>query len=137
VTEPTPAIHRARDRGRLAASVALLVCGALLLAILFMLISINRNGLAIHLDGDISLSDMGDDITIQLSMDGPIVLTLPQDVQLVATGPDGHPIPANLSFATCPNCGQSMLPVRWNPWSWQIEWMCPACGQASPSLDSR
>jgi hypothetical protein len=119
------------DRGQLAIIAALFGAIALLLAILFMLVSIGRNGLSLHLAGDINLADLGDQITVKLTMDQPVTLAIPQPVQMVAAGPDGGAIPASLSFAMCPSCGASMLPSKWNPWNGQIEWTCPDCTGAS------
>ena len=112
------------DRGRLI---------IILLGILFMLFSISHNGLNIRLGGDINLSDLGDHITVELTMDEPISLALPQPIQMVTTGPDGEAIPASLAFAHCPSCGGPMLPSKWNPWNGQIEWTCPVCDEA-PAL---
>jgi len=134
MTESARPGYRVPDRGRLAIFLALFVSIALLLAVLFMLVSIGRNGLSIRLGGDINLSDLTDRITVELSMDDPIVLTIPQPVQMVATGQDGDAIPATLSFVACPSCGGSMLPTKWNPWTGQIEWTCPTCGETGPLL---
>jgi len=124
------------DRGRLIIILALLASVVTLLGILFMLFSISRNGLNIRLGGDINLSDLSDHITVELTMDEPISLALPQPIQMVATGPGGEAIPATLAFAICPNCGGSMLPSKWNLWDGQIEWTCPVCDQLDPPVDS-
>lgn len=136
MTEPAQTHHQGQDRGRIAIFFALSVCIVLLLAVLFMLVSIGRNGLSIHLGGDVSLSEMTDRITVELAMDQPVVLAIPQPVQLTATGPDGDAIPATLSFVSCPSCDASMLPSKWNPWTGQIEWLCPSCGETGPSMSS-
>ncbi|MCK5246529.1 hypothetical protein KAR02_06500 [Candidatus Bipolaricaulota bacterium] len=136
MTESAPPGYPIQDRGRLVIILALLASIVLLLAILFMLVSISRNGLNIRLGGDKDLSDMSDQVTVELTMDEPIVLAIPQPVQMVATGPDGEAIPATLSFVRCPSCNGSMLPSKWNPWTGQIEWTCPACGEAGPPLDT-
>ena len=135
MTEPIPPGYRAQDRGRVFIALALLAGVVLLLVILVMLVSISRNGLNFRLSGDINLSDLSDHVTVELTMDEPIVLAVRQPVQMVATGPDGEPIPATLSFATCPSCGGPMLLSKWNPWDGRIEWMCPACGETGPPLD--
>jgi hypothetical protein len=119
----------APDRGRLLILSALAATVALLAGILFMLVLISRNGISIHLGGDISLSDASDRISVELSMNEPLVLTMPEPAHLVATGPEGNAIPAALSLAVCPHCGGSMLPGKWNLWTGEIEWVCPACGQ--------
>ena len=124
------------DRDRLIIILALLASVVVLLGILFMLFSISRNGLNIRLGGDINLSELSDHITVELTMADPITLTLPQSIQMVATGPDGEAIPATLAFANCPQCGGPMLPSKWNPWDGRIEWTCPACGEASAPLDT-
>ena len=136
MTESARPGYRGQDRGRVAIFLALFVCIALLLAVLFMLVSIGRNGLSIRLGGDVNLSDMTDRITVELSMDEPIVLAIPQPIQMVAAGPDGDAIPATLSFVSCPSCDGSMLPSKWNPWTGQIEWTCPACGETGPLISN-
>lgn len=136
MTESPSAGFRTPDRGRLAVLVALVASIALLLAVLFMLVLISRNGLDIRLGGDINLADLSKGITVQLQMSAPVILAIPEPVQLVAAGPDGAAIPATLSFVTCSGCNGSMLPSRWNPWTGQIEWTCPTCGQTSLLLPS-
>lgn len=136
MTDSIPPSHQVQDRGRLVIILALIAGAILLLAILFMLISISRNGINFRLSGDINLSDLSDRITVELTMDKPIALAMSQPLQLVATGPDGEPIPATLSFATCPSCGGSMLLSKWNPWDGRIEWICPTCGETGPPLDT-
>lgn len=132
MTEPARPSYRGPDRGRVAIFLALFVSIALLLAVLFMLVSIGRNGLSIRLGGDINLSDLTDRITVKLSMDDPIVLEIPQPVQMVAAGPEGDAIPATLSFVSCPRCDGAMLPSTWNLWTGKIEWTCPTCGETGP-----
>jgi len=109
-------------------SIALLACMLLLGAILFVLLSIGRTGLTIQVTGTVNLSEVGEQLRIELSMDEPVVLSLDQPAQLVATGPDGAAIPATFSLATCPVCGGAMIPNRWNPWTGEIEWICPTFG---------
>ena len=122
------------DGGRLVIILALLASVITLLAILFMLFSISRNGLNIRLGGDINLSDLSDHMTVKLTMDEPISLALPQPIQMVATGPDGEAIPATLAFAICPHCGGPMLPSKWNLWDGRIEWTCPVCDALDPTV---
>jgi len=135
MTEPIPPGYRCQDRSRVIIILALLASVALLSGILFMLVSIGHNGLNIRLGGDIKLSDMSDHMTVELTMDEPIVLAVPQAVQMVTTGPDGKAIPATLSFVTCPTCSGPMFPSKWNPWNGQIEWTCPSCGESGSPLD--
>lgn len=128
--------ERPVDPGRLIILLALLASVVLLLGILFMLFSISRNGLNIRLGGDINLAELGDHITVELTTDEPLVLALPEPVQMVTTGPGGDAIPATLAFANCPQCSGPMLPSKWNPWDGRIEWTCPACGEPSTPLDT-
>ena len=136
MTEPISPGDRVQDRSRVVIISTLFAAVVLLLAILFMLVSISRNGLNIRLGGDINLSDVSDHLTVELTMADPIVLAMPEPVQMVTTGPDGEAIPATLSFVTCPSCGGSMLPSKWNLWNGQIEWTCPVCGETRPFLDT-
>ena len=132
--ERTADRERPVDPGRLIILLALLASVVLLLGILFMLFSISRNGLNIRLGGDITLAELGDHITVELTTDEPIVLALPEPVQMVTTGPGGEAIPATLAFANCPQCGGPMLPSKWNPWDGRIEWTCPTCdASATPA----
>lgn len=108
---------------------ALLATLILLCGILFMLMSISRNGLNIRLGGDLNFGELSDHITVELSMDEPVALTLPQPLQMVAAGPGGDPIPATLAFAICPTCGSPMLPSQWNIWDGHIEWTCSVCNE--------
>ena len=124
---------RVSDRGRVVIILALLATVVLLLAILFMLFSISRDGLNIRLGGDLNLGDLSDHITVELTMDEPITLALPQPLQMVAAGPDGEPIPATLAFANCATCGGPMLPSNWNICDGRIEWTCPVCDAEAPS----
>jgi len=113
---------------------AVVVGIALLLGILLALIDIGRDG--IHLDVGGTIEVVGMPESVALSLDDPVTLTMGEPAQLVTSGPDGGAIPAALSLLPCSACGAPMLPVRWNPWSGEIEWSCPACGEtvtASPS----
>jgi len=60
-------------------------------------------------------------------MGEPVTLVLDDSANLTVTGPDGGSLPASLSLLPCPACGAPMLPVRWNPWSGEIEWSCTSC----------
>lgn len=94
----------------------------LLAGLLFILVEINREGVTIHLAGQIELANATTGVT------GEVSLVMSEPVSLVATGTSEAPIPANLSVLTCPQCGGSMLPVRWNLWNGEIEWRCLDCG---------
>lgn len=112
---------------RLVQTIALVACAGLLLGILLVLVNVGRNGVRIELAGDVHVTGMQD--TIALSMSEPVPLKMEQPAHLITTGPDGDPMRATLSLLPCPECGASMLPVRWSPWSGEIEWVCPACGE--------
>ncbi len=124
------------DRNRLVVIFALFFTIVLLLGIFFMLFFISRNGLDIRLGADINLSDLSDHITVELTIDEPIVLAFPQPIRMVASGPDEGAIPATLAFTNCPHCGGPMLPTKWNPLDGRIEWTCPVCGETGPPLDT-
>jgi len=108
-------------------TIALVTCAGLLLGILLVLVGIGRNGVRIELAGDVNVTGMHD--TISLSMAEPVSLVMAEPGRLITTGPDGKAVPAAVSLLPCPNCGASMLPVRWNPWSGEIEWACPICDE--------
>ncbi len=112
---------------RIVQTVALVACAGLLLAILLLLIGIGRNGVRIELSGDVDVTGMRD--TLTLTMSEPIPLLMEEPARLIATGPEGEAVPLTVSLFPCPECGASMLPVRWNPWSGEIEWVCPVCGE--------
>jgi len=64
-------------------------------------------------------------------MTDPIQIEMPEAVQLVASGPDGGAVPVELEFISCSSCGGTMVPVRWNLWTGEIEWVCPTCGDSA------
>jgi len=111
---------------RIAQAAAWIVCAALLLGILVVLVGIGRNGIRIELAGEVNVAGMQD--TVTLSMSEPIPLVMEEPARLITTGPDGQAIPTAVSLLSCPECGASMLPVRWSPWTGEIEWSCAACG---------
>jgi hypothetical protein len=106
-------------------TIALVICAGLLLGILLVLAGIGRRGVRIELAGDVNVTGMHD--TIRLSVSEPVPLVMEEPGYLITTGPDGKPVPATVSLLPCPECGASMLPVRWSPWSGEIEWACPVC----------
>ena len=108
-------------------TVTLVACAGLLLGILLVLVGIGRNGVRIELAGDVNVTGMHD--TIKLSFSQPVPLVMDEPGYLVTTGPGGKAVPATLSLLPCPECGASMLPVRWSPWSGEIEWACPVCDE--------
>ena len=108
-------------------TIALLTCAALLLGILLVLVDIGRGGIRIELGGEVNVTGMHDTVTLKMSE--PVPLAVEEPVRLIASGADGEAIPAALSLLPCPACGASMLPVRWSPWSGDIEWACPTCGE--------
>lgn len=131
MSNSVPPGDRVSDRGRIVIILTLLAAVVVLLAILFMLFSISRHGLNIRLGGDLNFGELRDHITVELTMDEPITLTLPQPIQMVATGPDGKPIPASLAFANCATCNGPMLPSNWSIWDGRIEWTCPVCDESA------
>ena len=116
-------------------TIALAACAGLLLGILLVLVGIGRNGVRIELTGDVNVTGMHD--TIRLSFSEPVPLAMEEPGHLITTGPDGEAIPATLSLLPCPECGASMLPVRWSPWSGEIEWACSACDQRAEPAEAK
>ena len=108
-------------------TIALVACAGLLLGILLVLAGIGRNGVRIELAGDVNVAGMHD--TVTLSFTEPVPLVMEEPGHLITTGPDGKPVPTAVTLLPCPQCGASMLPVRWSPWSGEIEWACPVCGE--------
>ncbi len=91
-------------------------------ALLAVLIDIDRHGVTVNIGGKVNLTGSTPGTL------GKVNLTMEKPVALVATGPDNAPVPANLSIATCPKCGGSMVPVRWNLLTGEIVWKCLECG---------
>jgi len=102
-------------------TVVLVTCAVLLAGILIVLLMIGFNGVRIRLDGAIDLSQMTEAVTLQLAVDEPIALRMEEPVQVIAAGPDGDPIPATLVFTPVGASGP-VLPIRWNPWTGELEW---------------
>lgn len=108
-------------------TIALAACAGLLLAILLLLLGIGRNGVRIELAGDVHVTGMPEEVV--LSMSDSVGLVMEEPGHLITTGPDGSAIPTVVSLLPCPECGASMLPVRWSLWSGEIEWACPVCAE--------
>jgi len=90
----------------------------LLAGILVVLIHVGRTGITVNVTGRVGLENATSGID----------LTMPTPVNLVATGPESAPIPADLSIFRCPKCGGTMLPVRFNVINGEITWKCTECG---------
>ena len=110
---------------QIALAVALVALIGLLTTLTVFLARIGHDGIPIRLGGQVEIVNAATGVT------GEVSLVMPTPVNLIATGPEQEPIPANLAVIACPQCGGSMLPVRWNLWSGKIEWRCLECGQIS------
>ncbi|HHR86342.1 hypothetical protein J7K60_05300 [Candidatus Bipolaricaulota bacterium] len=99
----------------IAATAAVIV---LLVGILAAIIHLERAGITVNVTGSVGLENAT----------GGIDLSMPQPVNLVATGPENQPVPADLSIFRCPKCGGTMLPVRFNVINGEITWKCTKCG---------
>jgi len=108
-------------------TIALVACAGLLLGILLVLVGIGRHGVRIELAGDVNVTGMHD--TVRLSIDEPVPLVMEEPARLMTTGADGEAVPVTVSLLSCPECGAPMLPVRWSPWSGEIEWACTVCDE--------
>ena len=108
----------------IAISAALIVLIGLLATVLVLLWQINRDGVRVHLSGEVKLADT-------TGVAGEVSLVMTEPVNLIATGPRETPIPANLSVVPCPQCGGNMLPIRWNLFSGEIQWRCLDCGYST------
>lgn len=104
----------------IALSVALIVLIGLLATVLVFLWEINREGVTVHLSGQVKLADT-------TGVAGEVSLVMSEPVSLIASGPQETPISANLSVVPCPQCGGNMLPIRWNLFSGEIQWRCLEC----------
>ena len=105
----------------IAISVGLIALIGLLATVLVFLWQINREGVTVHLSGQVKLTDAATGVA------GEVSLVMSEPVNLIATGPQEAPIPANLSVVPCPECRGNMLPVRWNLFSGEILWRCLEC----------
>jgi len=110
-------------------SIALVAIAVLLIAILAALATIAWRGIQIEHTGYVTLDGMTEGV--QLRMVDPVALHMPEAVHLVATGAAGGAIPVGLSLLTCPSCGETMVPIRWNLWTGEIDWVCPVCGETT------
>jgi hypothetical protein len=110
---------------QIALSAALVALIVLLVGILLVLIQINRHGFTINVTGAVSL------VNAETGAIGDVNLVMPEPVNLIATGSGNEPVPMNISLVSCPKCGGSMLPVRFNLFTGEIEWRCIDCGCSS------
>ena len=94
-----------------AISVALIALIGLLATVLAVLWQINREGVTVHLSGQVKLVDAATGVA------GEVSLVMSEPVNLIATGPQDTPVLASLSVVPCPQCGGNMLPVGWNLFS--------------------
>jgi len=116
-----------------AQSIALAGIAVLLVAILATLLVIAVRGIRFEHTGSVTLDGMSEGV--RLRMVDPVTLEMPEPAHLLATGADGEGIPIDLALLACPTCEGTMVPVRWNLWTGEIDWVCPACGEtvtASP-----
>lgn len=90
----------------------------LLAGILVALIHLDKTGITVNVTGNVGLENASSGID----------LTMPKPVNLIATGPNKQPVPADLSIFRCPKCGGTMLPVRFNVLNGDITWKCTKCG---------
>jgi hypothetical protein len=119
---------RRRPMKGIANSVALIALIGLLATVLVVLWQINREGVTVHLSGQVKLVDAATGVA------GEVSLVMSEPVNLIATGPLETPIPANLSVVTCPQCGGNMLPIRWSLFSGEIQWRCLECGYSTKQI---
>lgn len=95
----------------------------LLAAILAMLVVLALRGVRIEHTGSVNLGGLEQGISLRMSE--PMTLVMPEPARLVATGVDRDVIPVEFDILTCPEGAGTRLPVRWNPWTGEIEWACP------------
>jgi hypothetical protein len=112
--------------------VAIVAVVGLLAAIMVFLVSISRNGIHIEYSGDVRVIGMPQEIALRLAE--PVTLTMPDGAKLTATVSGAQSAPVALAFSDilCPECGGSMLPVRFNVLTGKIDWACPRCGATGP-----
>jgi predicted RNA-binding Zn-ribbon protein involved in translation (DUF1610 family) len=102
-----------------AAAIALI---GLLVGMLIVLIQFSKDGLTVHVSGEVGLANATTGVS------GQVNLVMPEPVNLIATGPDKEPIPTDVSILRCPECGGDMIPVRYNLFTGDITWRCTDCG---------
>ena len=124
--ESSPGLVSSTSRAIFAAAALVLLA-----AILAILAVIAWRGLRVHHTGYVHLGPMQEGIALRVSE--PIELVMPEAVRMVATGPDGGGVPLELDVLTCPGCDSTMIPVRWNLWTGEIDWLCPDCGRTHVS----
>jgi hypothetical protein len=113
------------------ANVVQIVIAVLLLCILASLIVVAWRGIRIEHTGTVIVEGMPEGV--RLTMDEPVELEMPEAITLHATGPDGGALPFEIGLLPCPSCEGTMVPVRWNLWTGEIEWVCPVCGESVTS----
>lgn len=108
-------------------TMVLSVIALLLVAILATLITIAWRGVRVEHTGAVSLEAMAEGIPLR--MEGPVTFQTPDPVRMITTGQTTDSVPVALSFLPCPSCGGTMILVRWNLWTGEIEWACPTCDE--------
>ena len=115
--------------------VLLAALGFLLAGILAALLYISFNGIHVVHSGEVFFTGMTD--SLRLEMPDTVNLSMPEPAALSVTGPGGGSLPLDLSLLSCPTCGGSMIPVRWNLVTGEIEWVCPSCDDSVTSSPNR
>ena len=103
----------------------------ILAALLTVLIDIDRHGVTVNIAGKVDLAKN------EAGTLGKVNLVMEQPVSLIATGPGNAAIPMNFGVATCPKCGGSMVPIKWNPLTGEIVWQCLECGYTTRSTPAK
>lgn len=120
---------------RASQTILLVAIALLLIGILAVLVEVALHGIRIEHAGTVEVGGIRE--TIQLRMAEPVTLQMPDPAYLVATGAHDDEIPVTVSLPRCPTCGDRMLPVRWNLWTGEIEWVCPDCGGTVTAVPER
>lgn len=116
---------------KLLLAVGFVVLIGILASLLAVLIDIDRRGVTVNIAGKVDLAKN------ETGALGKVNLVMERPVNLIATGPGKAPIPANFIVATCPKCGGSMVPVRWNLLTGEITWQCLECGYTTKSIPGK